>query len=282
MIDIGTGTGACYFFCFNDRFYCVMAESNDLNVMAKDADSVEKRAEADFLLSPVGQMMRKFEVEQRMAQMYSTSTIVPEVFRGNVGNCAIAIDIALRMNANPLMIMQNLDVIKGRPSFSSKFLIATINACGRYERLKFRKVDRGKVGVIDYKDVEWDPVAKKNRQVVKRFDGKDVDDVECVAYARDLKTGDVLESSPVSIRMAIQEGWYTKEGSKWRTMPDLMLSYRSAAFWARVYCPEMTVGLRTTEELEDIEEAEYVELGVDEKKAVMRGRKRDKGKEVLP
>lgn len=259
-----------------------MAESNDLNVMAKDADSVEKRAEADFLLSPVGQMMRKFEVEQRMAQMYSTSTIVPEVFRGNVGNCAIAIDIALRMNANPLMIMQNLDVIKGRPSFSSKFLIATINACGRYERLKFRKVDRGKVGVIDYKDVEWDPVAKRNRQVVKRFEGKDVDDVECVAYARDLKTGDVLESSPVSIRMAIQEGWYTKEGSKWRTMPDLMLSYRSAAFWARVYCPEMTVGLRTTEEMEDIEEAEYVEMGVDEKKAAMRGRKRDKGKEVLP
>lgn len=248
----------------------------------QDYQMIQKKAEAEFALSPVGQMTKQFEVIQRMAQMYSTSTIVPDAFKGNIGNCAIAIDISVRMNANPLMIMQNLDLIKGKPSFSSKFLIGTINACGRYERLKFKKTLRGPVGVIEYKDLEYDPIAKKNKQVIRKFDGSNMDNIECVAYAKDMQTGDVLESTPVSIKMAIQEGWFTREGSKWRTMPDLMLSYRSAAFWARVYCPELTIGLKTTEEIEEIPDVEYEEISVDEKKKRMRATSKSSKSPEMP
>lgn len=221
---------------------------------------IQAKQAAEFSMTPVGQVIRQFEVTQRMAKMYSESTIVPEVYKGNVGNCAIALDMAMRMKVNPLMVMQNLDIVKGKPSFSSKFLIATVNISGRFTSLKFKKKILGKVGVIKYRDNVWDASIKKNRQVIKDFDGSNLDNIECVAFAKDLSTGEVLESDPVSISLAVQEGWYTKDGSKWVTMPMLMLSYRAAAFWTRLYCPEISMGFLTKEEIDDIQEAEYIEV----------------------
>lgn len=48
------------------------------------------------------------------------------------------------------------------------------------------------------------------------------------------------------------EGWASKNGSKWKTMPDQMFIYRAAAFWQRAYAPELGMGLITTEELGDV------------------------------
>lgn len=226
---------------------------NDLQIMqAKQA--------AEFALTPVGQTVKQFEVMQRMAQMYTTSTIVPETYRGNIGNCAIALDMAMRMKINPLMVMQNLYIVKGNPSWSSKFLIATINMSGKYTSLRYRKRNLGKVGKVLYNDTVWDASVRKNTIQPKEFDGTDIDNIECVAYATEIATGEILESDPITIETAIKEGWYTKSGSKWVTMPNLMLTYRAAAFWQRMYCPEISMGFMTTEEAEDIEDAEYTDL----------------------
>lgn len=226
---------------------------NDLQIMqAKQA--------AEFALTPVGQTVKQFEVMQRMAQMYTTSTIVPETYRGNIGNCAIALDMAMRMKINPLMVMQNLYIVKGNPSWSSKFLIATINMSGKYTSLRYRKRNLGKVGKVLYNDTVWDASVRKNTIQTKEFDGTDIDNIECVAYATEIATGEILESDPITIETAIKEGWYTKSGSKWVTMPNLMLTYRAAAFWQRMYCPEISMGFMTTEEAEDIEDAEYTDL----------------------
>ena len=228
-------------------------EINELQIMqAKQA--------AEFALTPVGQTVKQFEVMQRMAQMYTTSTIVPETYRGNIGNCAIALDMAMRMKINPLMVMQNLYIVKGNPSWSSKFLIATINMSGKYTSLRYRKRNLGKVGKVLYNDTVWDASARKNTIQTKEFDGTDIDNIECVAYATEIATGEILESDPITIETAIKEGWYTKSGSKWVTMPNLMLTYRAAAFWQRMYCPEISMGFMTTEEAEDIEDAEYTDL----------------------
>jgi hypothetical protein len=52
--------------------------------------------------------------------------------------------------------------------------------------------------------------------------------------------------------MAKAEGWLTKTGSKWITMPELMLKYRAAAFFGRLYAPEVLMGMQTSEEVIDI------------------------------
>ena len=163
-----------------------------------------------------------FELVQRQAKMLSVSTLVPKEFQGNMGNCAIALNIAKRLGADPFMVIQNIDIIHGRPSFRATFLIAMVNASGRFTPLQFRMAGEGATR-------------------------------SCVAFAKDKETGEIVEGAEISMAMAKAEGWSTKSGSKWVTMPEQMLRYRAAAFFARIYAPDITLGMHTSDEMRDIE-----------------------------
>ncbi len=164
---------------------------------------------------------RNFALAQREATALANSSLVPKEFSGNVANCLIALNLSRRTGFDPLMTMQNLDVIHGRPSFRATFLIACVNACGRFTPLKYRLSGTG-------------------------------DDRTCIAVANDRETGEEIEGPPVSVKMAKDEGWYGKNGSKWKTMPELMLRYRAAAFFARTVAPDVALGMMTSDELEDM------------------------------
>ncbi|MEZ3589622.1 MAG: hypothetical protein K1V84_01120 [Muribaculaceae bacterium] len=223
------------------------------------------RSNAEYNASAAGQIQRQFENMQRCAKPYAESTIVPTAYRGNIGNCIIALDLAYRMNLPALMVMKELYVVNGSPSWSSKFLVACINKLGRFTNIRYRKRPLGKIGRIKVQQVTWkdNPNGSGRIKDVKLVDTdefKDIDNFECVAYCTEKSTGEVLESDPVTIEMAIKEGWYTKDGSKWVTMPQLMLTYRAAAFWQRVYAPEVSMGFPTREEIEDIQDIEYEDM----------------------
>ncbi|SFW16636.1 hypothetical protein [Chitinophaga sancti] len=208
----------------------------------------------------------QFATMQRLCQMFSASDLVPDKYRTSeknpaakaIANCMIAVETAQRINASPLMVMQNLDVIQGKPSWSSKFLISTINTCGKYEQLKYRFQNLGKVGKLELTETKWEGGQKKIFKVV--FDGSDIDNIECVAYTTLKGSDEVIESSEVTIKMAIIEGWYTKAGSKWPIMTKKMLRYRAASFWTNEHAPELSLGMRTVEENQDIEDIDYEEI----------------------
>jgi hypothetical protein len=159
----------------------------------------------------------QFEHAQRIAKVLSSSDLVPTQYKNNVANTLVALEMANRMGASPLMVMQNLHIIHGRPSWGSSFIIASLNSCGRFTTLRFQG-----------------------------------DASKCKAVATDKATGEVLEGPTVSLEMAKAEGWLTKTGSKWVTMPELMLKYRAAAFFGRLYAPEVLMGMQTSEEVIDI------------------------------
>lgn len=210
----------------------------------------------------------QFDTMQRVCKMFASSELVPDMYKISkdnpqekaMANCMIAVEMAQRIGASPLMIMQNMVVIYGKPSWSSKFLIATVNTCGRFNPLKFRFTSLGKVGKMNYTEYEWDAQAKKKLPKTKEFDGTNTENLECIAYTTPKDSEDVLESSPVSIHLAIKEGWYTKNGSKWVTMPKQMLMYRAASFWTSAYAPELSMGMRTEDELRDIVDVDYVDV----------------------
>lgn len=211
----------------------------------------EQTARMQFELSPVGQMFKQFEVQQRMAQMFAKSLIVPKAYQNNVADCTIAIDMAARMKCNPLTVMQNLVIVQGRPTWQAQFLIACINQCGRFTNLQYKQWQDGEVGELEYEDNEWDANARRNVLVKKKFNGKGIPNYCCQAYATELATGEVMEGTAISVKMAVVERWFTKSGSKWQTMPRQMLIYRAAAFFQRAYCPEIGMGFHTTEEIQD-------------------------------
>ena len=164
---------------------------------------------------------RHFALTQREAAALAASALMPDTFKGNVANCLIALNLAKRTGFDPLMVAQNLYIVHGRPAFSASFLVACVNACGKFSALRYRVEGEG-------------------------------DARTCTAHCTDLETGEVIEGPPVSIAMAKAEGWYAKNGSKWKTMPELMLRYRAAAFFARTTAPEIAMGMMTADELEDI------------------------------
>ncbi len=163
-----------------------------------------------------------FEAAQRMAKALCASTLVPKEYQGNSGlpNAMIALEMAQRVGASPLAVMQNMHVIHGRPSWSSTFIIASLNSCGRFSPLRFELAGTG-------------------------------ENQTCFAWAYD-STGEKLTGPASSIEMAKAEGWYQKNGSKWKTMPELMLRYRAAAFFGRLYAPDILMGMHADDEVRDI------------------------------
>lgn len=164
-----------------------------------------------------------FVAGQRMAKALSASSLLPDTFRGNIPNCIIAMELASRIGCSVFQIAQNMDVIHGRPSLRAQFLIATTNASGRFSPIRYRW--EGKPGTD-----EWG----------------------CRAYARDVETKEECVGPLITIGLAKAEGWYAKQGSKWKTIPELMLTYRAGAWWTRIYCPEFGMGMGTSEEAIDV------------------------------
>ena len=235
-------------------------EMTIIDPIVKPTDSKE------FLLSHVGQEIKQFELLQRQALMYASSTIVPNAYRGQdkIGNIIIAMDMAKRLNANLLMIMQNLHVIQGNPSWSAKFLISTVNGCGRFNPIEYEWLEGDYIGKIKYNDLVYNQATGRNTYQEKTFDASNIRNLTCTAYTSRKGGEKVLKGSPVDIRTAILEGWYTKRGSKWPTMPQQMLMYRAASWWTNVYAPDLSMGLLTSEEAEDttrtVVDAEFEEL----------------------
>lgn len=163
-----------------------------------------------------------FDLLQRQAKLLASSELVPKEFQGKIANCVIALEIANRIGASPLAVIQNLYIVHGKPSWSSQFIIAALNSTGKFSPVRFTMEGEG-------------------------------DKKTCTAWAVEKSTGEKLEGPAASIDMAKKEGWLTKNGSKWQTMPDLMLRYRAATFFGRLYAPEILMGMKTYEEVVDIE-----------------------------
>jgi hypothetical protein len=162
-----------------------------------------------------------FEMAQRMAIALSKSELIPKAYQGNIPSTMIALELSKRTGVSPIMVMQNLHVIQGRPSWSSSFIIAVINSYKKFSMpLNFLLKGEG-------------------------------DKRSCIAFTTGTD-GQRYESPEVNIKMATDEGWMGKSGSKWKTMPDLMLRYRSAAFFGRLYCPELLMGMQSEDETIDI------------------------------
>jgi hypothetical protein len=177
-----------------------------------------------------------WELAQRIGKAFAASSLVPQQYQGNLANCIVALEMANRMGASPLMVMQNLYIVHGNPGWSSKFLIASFNQCGRFSSLRY----------------DWH-----------------TDRSGCRAWAIEKATGERIEGPTVTLQMAKDEGWSTKSGSKWRTMPELMLMYRAAAFLIRTYAPEISMGLRTDDEIIDTVEPVRESTSVDAVRQVL-------------
>ncbi|MBN3744650.1 hypothetical protein G3N96_04265 [Burkholderia sp. Se-20373] len=242
---------------------------------------------------------RGFSLANRIAKAYASSDAVPAQFRshnlkkaGNeehwvenpsaIGNCLVAIEVARAVRMSITAVMQNADMIEGKLRWSGKFVIAAINASGRFTPLRFQMVNRGRIKAKYKEKTGWNQQARKpifeEREV-------EVDDIECIAWALPKGTPEprlspedvrkyagrmldlyrdigmpVIESAPVSMQMVVEEGWFGKSGSKWQTgLRTLMFQYRAGSFFGNIHAPDIVMGMGRTSE----EEADVVDVSPD-------------------
>jgi len=172
--------------------------------------------------SSIYQSTQSFEFAQRQAKSLCESNLVPTGYQGQKGlsNCLVALEMSKRMNLSPLTVMQNLNIIHGRPSWSAAFIASQIMGCGRFKNFDY---------IVSGKD--------------------DSLSVQCQAIR--LEDKKIVKGTAVSMRMARQEGW--TKNSKYQSMPELMLRNRAATFFGRQYIPDLLLGVQTSEEVVDIQ-----------------------------
>lgn len=190
----------------------VGAESNAMAV----AETASKNAGLDVWTNK-----ESFDQILRAAQMLSKMAIIPQSYQERPQDCFLAVEMASRMGVSPIVVMQNLYVVKGKPSWAGQACIMLINSCGKF------------------KDVHHTYFGKEG-----------ADDWGCRVVATRVSDGEKVEGPKVTMGMAKAEGWTSN--SKWKNLPELMLAYRASAFFARVYCPEALMGVQTADEVEDV------------------------------
>lgn len=167
-----------------------------------------------------------FKLGCAIAERIAMSSLIPEDYRDKPENVLVAMDYAARLpGCNVLMVMQNMDVVKGRPGLRGAFLAGLINRSPLFSRLRY----------------EWRGTDNPGKEPTP--------DYGCRAYATEVATGEVVYGTWIDWRMVVAEGWSSNK--KWNSMREQMFQYRAASFWSRVNASDITLGLYEAEELRD-------------------------------
>jgi len=158
-----------------------------------------------------------FEHAQRVAKVFASSKLVPQHMQGNTADCLIALQIARRLNEEPLTVMQQIYIVNGRPGWYTSYMISRVNRAG---------ILKG--------PITWEEAGEGDALTV-------------TAKAVLAATGEEIRAS-ADMRMAAAEGW--TKNAKYKSMPAHMLRWRSAAMLIRLYAPEVMLGMPAVEELE--------------------------------
>lgn len=190
--------------------------TNNMNTTTTESLTLQEQGQQLSVLGAFANS-EQFQMAKQAAEMLASSSMVPTTYQNNPGSCFIALNTALRLRMDPLMIMQNLYVVQNRPSWSGQFAIALVNICPKFSATWF-----------EYRNEE--------------------DFQKGVRMCAQLKTGQNVYGTWITPEMVKAEGW----GKKWQTMPEQMYKYRAAAFFARTNCPEALLGLSVEGEAEDM------------------------------
>lgn len=213
-------------------------ENNVENVSTEEQTESTEIAVVEPKLAPqVANMWnntKMFNLSYKIAGFLSQSDLIPPAYQNKLGNCLIAIDISNRLSLSPMAVMQNSQVVHGKFSWTGSACKAMIDGCGRFRKPTiYREVgERGTDSWGYY------------------LEGED-------------KSGEIINGVTVTIQTAKDEQWYQRN-PKWRTMPELMLKYRCAAFFMRTECAGLAMGFLTAEENEDLAYADRTQNNLSE------------------
>lgn len=201
--------------------------SNEINtpeVVIEDNKAVEILAPSASIYSTPASYAHAKEV----AKAFATSALVPKAFLNNLGSCIIAYELSQQLQVSPFMIMQNMYIVMGIPTFKSPFAIALLRTRSRF------------------KDIDWS-FSESNKGIES-----------CTISGTDRATGKIMTET-LTMEQVKKFGWWDKNDSMWPKMPHQMFKYRTTAFFLRTNQPELLFGMQLADEIDDVKIKEVEE-----------------------
>ena len=200
-------------------------ENAKVEVAPNENESTELTVVEPKVLPQVATMWnntKMFNMSYKMAGFLAQSDLIPPAYQNKIGNCLIALDISSRLGLSPMAVMQNSQVVHGKFSWTGSACKAMIDGCGRFRKpTVYREVGQRGTDTWGF-----------------YLEGED-------------KFGEIIKGPVVTVQLAKDENWYSRN-PKWRSLQEIMLKYRAAAFFMRTECAGLAMGFLTSEENEDI------------------------------
>ena len=143
----------------------------------------------------------------RYAEALSAAGLLPDSFRGQPANVLLGMELAGALDLAPIVVINELAVIGGKPSFSAKFMRSLVRRAGHRVR-EFYADGVARCVIVRADDPEWEHVATWDEAKARQHD-------------------------------------YWGKGH-WRKNPELMLKNRALSECAREACPEVLGGVSYT------------------------------------
>lgn len=186
-------------------------------------------------------------IDKMADMMASGKTTVPQHLRGNKADCFAICLQAIQWGMNPFPVAQKTHLVNGTLGYEAQLVNAIVVNSGAIK------------GRFDYEFFgPWERVIGKFKVIRKEKDGKPVeyrvpdwtfaDESGCgVKVIAHLSSGQARE-----VTLLLQQA-RTRNSTLWADDPKQQLAYLGVKRWARLYTPDVILGVYSVDELEEID-----------------------------
>lgn len=186
---------------------------------------------------------------ERMANMMASAKInVPAHFRGSPGDCFAVVMQATTWGMNPYAVAQKTFNINGTLGYEAQLVSAVINDSGAVQdRFHFEWFGPWEKIIGKFKEVESktkkDDNGNYKKFIVPAWEQKDEQGLGIRVWAT-LKG----ESEPRILELLLTQA-RTRNSTLWTEDPKQQIAYLAQKRWARLFCPDVILGVYTPDEI---------------------------------
>lgn len=187
-----------------------------------------------------------FEKVQKMGSMMAGSkSMIPKHLQGNPSDCSAIIMQAMRWGVDPYSAAQKTHVISGTLGYEAQLVNAILMSNAPIEgRPKYKKLG------------DWSKILGKFKVLKSKAGneyqapGWNLNDEAGVGVELEIKLKGEEEAQPFQLMLSQAT---VRNSTLWASDPFQQLCYLAIKRWARLYCPDVIMGVYTPDELEDIQ-----------------------------
>ena len=189
------------------------------------------------------------QIYQFATVMAESRSMVPEHMRGNVGDCMGVAMQALRWGMDPFAVAQKTFNIKGVLGYEAQLINAVVTANAPI------------TGRLQYEWFgNWEKILGKFTEKQSKFEDKNGGKKTYKAPAWSAKDEEGLgvtiwatlvgEEEPRKLSILMTQA-LTRNSTLWTEDPKQQIAYLAIKRWARLYCPDVIMGVYSPDELRD-------------------------------